>query len=256
MKRIVMAICAIMSLFGTAEHHTCTAREISTTQQEQTRTNIHDRIMQAFWSGMETHNNAQLDALIQELTLAYRKESNPQLLYWKAYALYHNSLYYLKSAKEEKKAGSILTEGIDLLVSVEQKNSEDYALLSMMQCLSCHFAGFPKVIKAARSSVKSIEQAIELDKNNLRAYYVYANNDFYTPEKFGGCKKVEEYALKALSLPAQPNEDPLHPSWGRQETYELLVSYYLKKKNREAAEKYIELGLKEFPESAVLKAAL
>ena len=59
--------------------------------------------------------------------------------------------------------------------------------------------------------------------------------------------------MKALSIPAQKIANPYLPSWGRQECYELLTNYYIKKKNMKQAKKYIELGLLEYPDSYTLK---
>ena len=80
-----------------------------------------------------------------------------------------------------------------------------------------------------------------------------ANNDYYTPETYGGGNNVEENLLKAISLPPQKINNPYLPSWGRQESFELLTSFYLKKKDKENARKYIELGLAEYPGSYTLK---
>ena len=94
---------------------------------------------------------------------------------------------------------------------------------------------------------------MKLDKNNPRVYYVLANNDYYTPKTSSDGSNVEKYALKALSLPTQKITNPYLPSWGRQETYELLTNYYIKENNMEQAIKYIELGLSEYPNSYTLK---
>ena len=80
-----------------------------------------------------------------------------------------------------------------------------------------------------------------------------ANNDYYTPEAYGGGNNVEENALKSLSLPVQEINNPYLPSWGRQESYELLTNYYIKKNMMDKAKVYIELGLAEYPDSYTLK---
>ena len=60
---------------------------------------------------------------------------------------------------------------------------------------------------------------------------------------------VEECLIKALSLPEQKINNPYLPSWGRQESFEMLTDYYIKTNNLELAKKYIELGLSEYPDS-------
>ena len=96
---------------------------------------------------------------------------------------------------------------------------------------------------------KYATQAISLDSANLRAYYVYASNDFYTPEAFGGGQEAEKYLLKALSLPTQKIANEYLPSWGKEEAYELLIKLYIKQEKWGLAKKFFHQGLAEFPES-------
>lgn len=253
MKTTIISVILIAAFqFSFATTTTCfTAKEIVTveTQVEQ---NIHNRIMDAFMNSFAVQNNSKMTSLIDELTTLYSKNSNSIFLYWKGYALYYNSIIYLKSGEKDK-AHDELNKGIDVLESIKKKTSEDCALLSMLYSFSCQFLKFPAVVKVSKNATNYIETAVKLDKNNPRAYYVLANNDYYTPETYGGGSKVEEYALKALSLPAQEKVNPYLPSWGRQESYELLTNYYIKIKDIEKAKKYIELGLLEFPNSYTLK---
>jgi hypothetical protein len=43
------------------------------------------------------------------------------------------------------------------------------------------------------------------------------------------------------------------PTWGREEIYGLLTSYYIKEKKFAKAREYLDLGLKEFPNSYTLQ---
>lgn len=234
---------AAVTMYATVENHT---------QQESSNKNIQSRIMDAFMSSFVDQNNSKITSLIDELSSSYEKSNNALFLYWKGYALYYDCIVSLKNGDREG-AHSILNKAIETLESIDRKNTEDYALLSMFQSFSCQFLGFPTVIKASKNATVNIQRAIDLDENNIRAYYVLANNDYYTPENYGGGKDVEKYALKALSLPSQSIENPYLPSWGRQESYELLTNHYIKHKEIEKAKKYIDMGLKEYPNSYVLK---
>lgn len=219
------------------------------TQEEQ---NIHNRIMDAFMNSFVEQNSSKIVSLIDEFTSLYHKSNNSIFLYWKGYTHYYCSIFYLKNG-EVSKSYEELKKGIDVLESIKIKNSEDCALLSMLHSFSCQFLKFPKVIQASKSATDYIERALKLDDNNPRVYYVLANNDYYTPKTYGGGNKVEEYALKALSISIQKIDNPYLPSWGRQESYELLTNYYIKKNNIKQAKKYIELGLLEYPDSHTLK---
>ena len=131
---------------------------------------------------------------------------------------------------------------------MKNKNSEDYALLAMLQGFSIQFKGM-KAMFISRDIKKNLKKAIAIDSTNLRAYYVFASNDYHTPEKYGGGKKAEEYLLKAISLPAQKIKNDYLPSWGKEEAYEMLIKLYIKKEKWELAKKYYKEGIKKFPES-------
>jgi len=88
-----------------------------------------------------------------------------------------------------------------------------------------------------------------LDSTNVRAYFVYGSNDFYTPEQYGGGKEAEKYLLKAISMPTQKEKNNILPSWGKEEAYEILIRLYIKKENWDLAEKYFHEGIEEFPDS-------
>jgi pentatricopeptide repeat protein len=88
-----------------------------------------------------------------------------------------------------------------------------------------------------------------IDATNIRGYYVFANNDFYTPEKYGGGKEAEEYLLKAIALPAQNIKNEYLPSWGMEESYEILIRLYIQNENWDLAKKYFQEGIGDFPES-------
>lgn len=198
-------------------------------------------------------DNASLNKLVVELDASYNSNQNPLYLYWKGYAQCSNCAIYL-SLEDKKAAEKALDDGIEALKYIKDRGSEDYALLGMMQGYSCQFAGFPGIIKRSMNAVSSVDKALELDTENLRAYYVYAMNDFYRPENYGGGKQVEEYALKALGLPDQRVADPTRPSWGRQEVYELLTNFYIRSNNTAKAREYVNKGLAEFPDSEILNA--
>ena len=88
-----------------------------------------------------------------------------------------------------------------------------------------------------------------MDSTNLRGYYVFASNDFYTPEKYGGGQDAEKYLIKAISLPDQKIKNDYLPSWGKEESYEMLIKLYIKKEKWVLAKKYFQEGNKEYPES-------
>ena len=174
--------------------------------------------------------------------------------YWKAYKLYQQAVKFIAQGDKDA-AKEALSEGIDRMDELKQKDAEDYALLSMLHTASCQCYSFPRIIASMRGSVKNAEKAEKLDGHNLRVLYALALKDYHTPERHGGFTKVEEIIQRALGLPVQRVSDDQQPSWGRQECYELLTQYLIKKNEMQKAKSIVEKGLKEFPQSEMLQNA-
>jgi hypothetical protein len=118
----------------------------------------------------------------------------------------------------------------------------------MLQGFSIQF----KWAEAERIAVdikENIKQAIALDSTNLRAHYIFASNKFYSPNAKDSSKEVELHLLKAISLPAQSVKNSTLPSWGKEESFEMLIKFYIKNEDWGLAKKYYEEGINEFPES-------
>lgn len=216
-------------------------------QQDSLLVGIQGKIYNAFVQSFMTKNNNELDSLKKDLESLYSTRKNNIILYWKSYLQFYSSIYYLKKGDKET-AEKEIDKGIDWLNKMENKNSEDYALLAMLQGFGIQF----KVMKAmivSSSIKKNIKRSIAIDSTNLRAYYVYASNDFHTPKKYGGGKETEKYLLKAISLPAQKIKNDYLPSWGKEESYEMLIKFYIKKEKWYLAKKYFQEGITAFPES-------
>lgn len=209
---------------------------------------IQQRIYQSFVNSIISKNTSPLDTMYKELESMYSKNPSNIIVYWKAYLLYYKSIYYIQINDKDNSEHSI-NEGIELLNELERKNSDDFALLALLQGFSTQFHSGIMAGKISSQRKKNINRAIELDPSNIRAYYVYANGDFYTPAQYGGGEKVEEYLLKALALEEKPNLNPFLPTWGREESYVLLIQFYIRKEKWESAKKAFKEGVSEFPNS-------
>ena len=215
---------------------------------------IQEQIKTTYQASIHSNTTTRMQNLIDELSIKYQTTNNPLYLYWTAYARYYNSKIY-SSKKDKKNAHRQIKKAIDALETLPTKNAEDHALLSMLYSSSCQFTTFPKVIFTSKKAMKHAEQALKQDNNNLRVYYVMANNDYYRPERHGGGKVVEKHALKALSIQNKKSKNSNHsnhPTWGREEAYELIVNYYIRKKDIPKAKKYADRGLLEYPRSIPL----
>ena len=66
-----------------------------------------------------------------------------------------------------------------------------------------------------------------------------------------GC--IRENLKKALSLPDKSDPNPFAPEWGRADAYLYLVKYYKYEKKITDAKKYLEDGLKLYPNFELLQ---
>ena len=208
---------------------------------------IQNKIKTVFAQSLRSKSDNSFIGLNAELKEYSKIDEQNIISYWQAYAQFYTSIYYL--ANEDKKTSEKeVDKGIDFLENIENKNSEDYALLAMLQGYSIQFKGMQAMFIGPKAT-KNAKKAIALDSTNLRAYFVYGSNDFYTPEQYGGGKEAEKYLLKAISIPTEKEESNILPSWGKEEAYELLIRLYIKKGNLDLAKKYFHEGIKEFPDS-------
>lgn len=213
---------------------------------------VQQKIDTAFIQSIQTKTPSPLQTLQKALEQRYAQRSLNIIQYWRGYLQFYLAIYHLKSGAKDL-AEKETDRGIALLKAMERKNSEDYALLALMEGFSIPFKGM-KVMVISQKMQEHGQQALSMDSTNLRAHYVLGNNDFYTPKAFGGGKKVEKYLKKATSLPAQSVPNPFFPSWGKEESYELLIRHYIREEKWAAAKKYHRLGMEELPNSYLLTA--
>lgn len=211
---------------------------------------IQNKINQTFIQSLILHNDEELIKLGDKLNALYKTKNQNIILYWQAYLHYDTSIFYLQQ-NDKKKAANAIDQGVDLLKNMKNKNSEDYALLAMLQSFSIQFQSMNAFFISAEVS-KNIKNALEIDSTNTRAYYVLASNDFYTPKKYGGGKKTEKYLLKAIALPAQKIPNNYLPSWGKEEAYEMLIRNYIQNQQWDLAKKYYQQGIKAYPQSYMI----
>lgn len=213
---------------------------------------IQAKIDKAFYQSVKNKDASELKGISEQLDKLNVNEGNKLVKYWRSYTDYYLSICY-SQLKEEKKAEKAIFDAIDELKKMEGKNTEDYALLACEQSYSCRFRPGIVIPFVAKKLKSNCQLALKADSLNLRAYYVLGSHDFYTPEMYGGGKEAEKMLLKAISLCSQKINNPYLPSWGKQNAYELLVRWYIRKEEWTLAQKYYEEGILQFPESYLIK---
>lgn len=222
----------------------------SLSQSVQTDTllvDIQGKIIAAFAKCRISRSNDALDELNLRLENLYKVKNQNLILYWLSYLKFYSSINYLSNG-DSKSADNEVTKGIEILNSIGKKSSEDFVVLAMLQGISIKF-DISRAMFISEEINNNISSAISLDSTNLRAWYVMASTDFYTPEEYGGGKKAEKYLIKAISLPAQKISNSYLPSWGKEESYELLIRFYINNEQWDLAKKYFQDAITAFPKS-------
>lgn len=176
------------------------------------------------------------------------------LNYWAAYARYLLCFALdSKNPEEKRQEEAAINEGLDLLEEIKDKNSDHYALLSLLGGLDLNFTNAMMLPFKGMSVGSKAKTAIEKDPTNPRAYVALGIYDYYTPKRYGGMKIAEDNFLKALSLKVNNTPTPYSPNWGHPEAYLFLVRYYRYAKRPDNALRYLNEGLKHYPDFELLK---
>lgn len=248
MNRIILAVfCSLM--FTSCSSTTANLNYLEQSEvlkSDDLLKNIENKILQAFGGAMMMKNPKKLNELTTQLSELRKKKDQSLISYWSGYLEFYKSIYY-QGVDDKNAAKKAIEKGIDLVSAIDPKNSEDFALLSMMESFSLQFIPGFKVPIISKRVKQNAKLAIKMDSRNLRGYFVYASNDFYTPEKFGGGKEAEEYLLKAIALNDQQVKNEYLPSWGKKEAYEMLIKLYIKKEDWNNAKKHFQDANELYP---------
>ncbi|WP_439185430.1 hypothetical protein [Carboxylicivirga taeanensis] len=210
--------------------------------------NIEKRIYDNFLYSFRVQDITKLTELDSLLEINENKQLST---YWKSYNQYYQSLYYLKNGNRELSQKKIETAITQLELQAD-KDSETYALIAFLQNYSIQFVSSVEIGELKEKINKNANEAVKLDNENLRAWYVLGNFDLHLPASYGGGQKCEEYLLKAISLKENSKEDCRLPMWGKNQAYYSLVSYYNGVGKTKKAQKKLKQGLEQYPDDYML----
>lgn len=113
---------------------------------------------------------------------------------------------------------------LDKADSLSPSNSEIYCLQSWIYSGRIMVDPMNRGMTYGMQSGQAVEQAIAFDENNPRAYFLKGSSFFYTPEMYGGGKDKAKVELETAieKYDAFEPESELHPTWGRDQTEEML----------------------------------
>lgn len=251
-KNSMFKICRLACvLFGLTTSCIGTAKdtaEVVNFAPDSALNNIQNKIDQAF---IKTQIQKKITPL-NDVERSLLEGSDHLRVYWRCYLRYYQAIFYTVTIADRKECEGVLKDGIKTLEELKGKNSEDYALLGLLQNFSTQFANGMQAGIIAQKAKANLDKSLKLNKNNMRAHCVLGIQNYYTPEEYGGKKKVESYLKTALSLPKQAENKPYYPSWGKNMAYETLIKYYLSTKNYSQAKAYLSQALEEFPNDYLL----
>ena len=155
----------------------------------------------------------------------------------------------VEKSKEERE----IKEGVNLLENIQDKNSEDFALLALMGGYSIKYTNVFKISKLIEKYKEYANKALMLDKDNIRAYLALGVFDFNTPLAYGGGKVLEINLNIAISLKDESSSYvPYSPKWGKNMSYIYLIRYYMKCENKDMINKYFDEALNLYPNDRIL----
>ncbi len=209
--------------------------------------NIQSRIEAALGKSFGTSSSDALDSLITDLEGEDQSLADLRI-YWLAYAHFYKvifDLYGPNKSVENAKLGC--ANAIGLLEALENPNSEDFALMAYIKGFTLQWVTGQEIASESQKAGQWAGMAVELNSQNPRAFYVLGNQDFHTPQAFGGGKKARGLLETALELFKQSPPNPILPSWGMSDTYAALVKVYKRDGELDRMKATLEEGLAKFP---------
>jgi hypothetical protein len=209
MKKIVFSLAMIATAFGAAA------------QSEK-----YQKAMAANLAKMAT---AASSADFQSLSAGFERIAVAEKDQWLAY-YYAAETQILNGLMQKEMTGNdAIADKAEALMniadSLQKNNSEVSCLRSMIGTLRMLVNPMQRYMQFAQQINGSLETAKKQDPSNPRPYYLQGQNLKNTPEQFGGgCKTAKPILEQAISLyGAFKPASPLHPSWGKEQTAELLA---------------------------------
>ena len=177
-------------------------------------------------------------------------------LYYIALCDYRLATYYLSSSQMDK-AEPYVKEGQDYLkksIEIDPDFGEPYAFYAYM--LGFEIALNPeKAMSLGLEIYQYFGMAFNKSPDNPRVHFLRGVSDLYTPAEYGG---GTDAAIKSLSqsvelFEKENIEDPMLPSWGKDEAYTFLAMAYSQKGDKDKAAELFQKALEINPEFKMAK---
>ena len=179
------------------------------------------------------------------------KDENVYILYYIALCDYRLTTYYVATEKKEE-VEIYSKEGqkyIEKAIESDPSFGELYALYASL--FGVEIILHPeKAIVIGLKIPEYFASAFQKDPNNPRINLLKGISVFYTPEAYGGgAKKAIEFFNKSInSFEKEHIEDPIKPSWGKEEAYLYLGLAYKQIKEYDKAKAHMKKSLEINPD--------
>lgn len=183
------------------------------------------------------------------ISLILTEKENPYIYYYIGLTDYRLATFFLE--KEKKKAERYLQEGLDYLdkaIKINPAIGELYALYGSL--LGTKIGLKPEEAMFIGMEIdRYFSTALEKDPENPRVNLLKGIDLLYTPEQFGGgAKNALKYLERSISLFEKKKiEDPLKPSWGKEEAYTYLGMAWQRMNEKEKAYEALKKALEINP---------
>ncbi len=212
-----------------------------------------EKAKQELQEGVNTWNAEKMkQARDLFLNLLMTEESEKAYLhYYTALCDYRLSAYFMaqQATSEAEMHVESALKHLEEAMDLEPSRGEPYALYASM--LGFKIAVNPTLgMSLGMEIYEYFGQAFTKEPDNPRVNLMKGLSDLYTPEQYGGGAEVAIQSLtKAVELFEEEKVDnPVEPSWGKEEAYTFLGMAFIQKGDVKKAEELFKRALEVNPE--------
>lgn len=172
-------------------------------------------------------NAATSDAAYQDAANGFKRIAEVDQQQWlpNYYAAYSMILQALTTSDKTKIDG-ILDQADRILSGINNTGADDevWVLKAFSKSTRIGVDPMSRGMKFGAESSKFLQQAKSINDRNPRIYFLEGQSAFYTPEQFGGGKKIAQ-PLYQKAVELYENSTPsneLMPNWGKEITVKML----------------------------------
>ena len=188
--------------------------------------------------------------------IAKEKDESFYPMYYIALCDYRLATYYLTLAEMDK-AGPYIKESQDYLKKAMEQEPE----FGELDAFYAYMLGFEIAMNPEKGMSLGFEiyqyfgKAFEKSPKNPRIYFLKGSSELFTPAEYGGGADIAIKTLaKSVDLFEKENiEDPVKPSWGKDEAYTFLGMAYNQKGDQDKAIEFFTKALEINPEFRMAK---